>query len=172
MKTPKKARKTIENVKKQIASNEPVNLLEAQRQAGYSENSSIAYKVKTTEEWQKFEKEEKPVLLQRLYDFRGKVLDRMNSTIDQAKFGDLIRAFDISTKNYELLIGRPTERSGEFDPFLNYSAEWIQKLTAVKWDNVPDEILERVLNGTLAEEDLKYFEPNDSNQRPLSKVIV
>ena len=171
MRTPQKARKTIKNVKKQITSNNTVNLLEAQRQAGYSENSSLAYKVKTTEEWQKFEREEKPALLQKLYDFRGKVLDRMDSVIDQAKFRDLIRAFDISTKNYELLIGRPTERLEDPDPFSNYPVDWIQKMTSVKWDNIPDQVTERISNGTLREEDLKHFEPNESNQKPSNKMV-
>lgn len=82
----------------------PFTVKDILRKAGYS---------KTTVE--QSEKVMGPIRLKlsefvdRIEDHRQVVLDRMDEKVDKARYPDLVKAFEVTTKSLALLSGKPTE---------------------------------------------------------------
>lgn len=105
------AKEVMETVRK----GKKVNAYRIQRRHGYSHSSAKAMKGKRTKTYQK---EIKP-LIKQLEDERQAILTRLPKVRSKAKYRDLIDGLDKTTKNIQLLGGRPTEISVFTDELKN-----------------------------------------------------
>lgn len=105
-----KQKKLLDLIKKnlgKIASGESaVSFSEMMRQAGYSESSArqqtnILIGIQT----------EIDPLLQKIEDARQDALNRLPTAITRAGYRDLVNGFEALTKMYQLLKGKPTQRT-------------------------------------------------------------
>ena len=51
-------------------------------------------------------------VVDRLEKHRDKVLQRMETTVERASYGELVRSLDVSTRNIRLLTGKTTQNFG------------------------------------------------------------
>lgn len=74
------------------------------REAGYSETTAR----QSSATMEGIYPEIEPIIA-RMQAHREKVLDQMEAKVATAGYGDLVRSLDVTTKNVQLLGGRPTQ---------------------------------------------------------------
>ena len=75
---------------------------------GYSD--SVSKKPKKVTETKSYKKEIKPLII-RLEEERDAIIEQLKKTRNKAKYRDLIDGLDKTTKNIQLLSGKPTEKT-------------------------------------------------------------
>lgn len=98
--------KAIKRVKEEVRKGKGVNLTQIQRDAGYTEASAVAHKVKSTKAWE----EQVEPFVRRLERQRERLLqafEQKDLTEERAK--DIAKMIDTFTDNIQLLGGKATE---------------------------------------------------------------
>jgi hypothetical protein len=121
LKTPNQ-RLALDLFAKALKGGKPFTITHVLMQAGYSEESVRQF----TNVMESLAPHLDPIV-QRLETHRDKILSKMETKVDQASYGELVRALDVTTKSARLLGGKSTsnlavihgERRRELDALID-----------------------------------------------------